>query len=303
MYSAAPEIIDVAGAIDLHVHSAPCVYPRIGDDLAVAQAAAASGLRGIMLKSHTEPTVGRAHAVNRALPLDLASGLTTYGSITLNHPVGGVNPAAVEAALVTGARIVWMPTVDSAAHAAAFGRTGAWDTQGRERQARADLPLTVLNDGRLTDHAEETLALCVEAGIPLATGHLSAEEISALARRATELRFDRLIVTHPLFRVPGLSVNGLRDLAQLGCWFEFTYCSLSPMWRHTTIGETAAAITAVGAERCFLSSDGGQPHNPWPHEGLRLLAQMCLEHGVPAATVRRLICDNPAKLLDIDREG
>src|SRR5690606_31239739 len=39
-----------------------------------------------------------------------------YGGIALNQTVGGLNPYAVELALRMGGRVVWFPTLASAAH-------------------------------------------------------------------------------------------------------------------------------------------------------------------------------------------
>ncbi len=292
-------MIDVVGALDLHVHSAPCLYPRLADDLTVGRACAAAQMRGVVLKSHHESTVGRAAVVNAALG---ECGLTVYGSITLNHAVGGVNPAAVDAGLRTGARVVWMPTVDSAAHAVGFGVSGHWDVQRPADSHWEDVhrpaPITILRDGRLIDAALEVLALCHEHDVALATGHLGQAEIRALVEVAQERRFRRLIITHPLFRVPGFAPAELGELAREGVFFEFTYCSVSPMWRHTTIDDCVAAIRVVGVEHAFFSSDGGQTHNPMPHEGLRLLAQMSFERGLNEAEVQRMIRDVPLSLID-----
>jgi hypothetical protein len=290
-------MIDLSGAYDLHVHTAPCVYPRLNDDLTAARDASAAGLAGIVLKSHHEPTGSRA-ALVRQVMREAGNAFQVFGSITLNHAVGGVNPAAVEAALKLSARIVWLPTVDSAAHKAAFGHTGGWDVQG-DAQTTRRRPLGILRDGALTADAHEVLRLCHEAGIALATGHIGQDEVHALVQAAREIGFARLIVTHPLFRVPGFAPDKLASLARDGVYFEFTYCSLSPMWRHTTIDATAQAIRAVGTGRALLSSDGGQTHNPPAHEGLRLLAQMCLESGLGADEVRRMIVDVPRVLLGV----
>lgn len=290
-------MISIEGAYDLHVHSAPCLYPRLADDLAIAEAAQAAGLRGLCLKSHHEPTVGRAHLLNRILQRDAPDPLTVYGSITLNHAVGGINPVAVEAALRTGARLVWMPTVDSQAHALAFGHTGGWGVQESRAPLLPRTPLTILEDGRVNAETRDVVKLCQEYGAVLGTGHLGTEEIVALARFAAEEKFGRLVVTHPLFKVPRLDLAALTALAELEVFFEFTYCTISPMWRHATIDETVTAIRSVGMDRAYLSSDGGQTHNPMPHEGLRLLAQMCFEKGIAETDIQRLIRDNPARLI------
>lgn len=297
------DLISVEGAYDLHVHSAPCIYPRLADDLTVAETCARAGLCGVVLKSHHESTVGRAAVANAALARLDISDCTIFGSITLNNAVGGVNSAAVEAALTTGARIVWMPTVDSRAHLRTFGHLGSWDVQGDAKQRASEVRgrdgLTVLNeDGSLTDETVEIVGLCKARDVALATGHLGPAEVLTLARFAHENAFNRLIVTHPNFRVPGLDLEAMLELASLGAHFEFTYCTVSPMWRHATVDETVAAIQAVGVEHCYLSSDAGQLHNPMPHEGLRLLAQMVHERGISADEIRQLITVNPAHLVE-----
>ncbi len=45
---------------DLHVHAAPDVDPRAGDDTTVADWYEAAGYSGFVLKGHYESTVGRA---------------------------------------------------------------------------------------------------------------------------------------------------------------------------------------------------------------------------------------------------
>lgn len=294
-------MLDVAGAFDLHVHSAPCLFPRLADDLMTARACASVGMRGMLFKSHHESTVGRACVVNAVMA---DNGLKVYGSITLNHAVGGVNPMAVDAALRTGARMVWMPTIDSQAHADAFGGNGHWDVQRTVESNRTELadyerpaPLSILRDGTLTPEALAVLALCHEREVALGTGHLGQDEVMALAAAAHERGFRRLIITHPLFRVPGFRTADLAHLAHSGVFFEFTYCSISPMWRHTTIDECITAVQTVGANHAFFSSDGGQTHNPMPHEGLRLIAQMSIERGLSIDDARRMICDVPLHLM------
>ena len=66
-------------------------------------------MKGFVLKSHYIPTAERAKVVTKAVP-----GIQAFGAITLNHSVGGLNPVAVELSGRSGAKIVWMPTVDAA---------------------------------------------------------------------------------------------------------------------------------------------------------------------------------------------
>ncbi len=91
---------------DSHVHAAPDVLDRIGDDIQVARAYELAGYSGFVLKAHYESTAGRAHGVAEL------TGRTVYGGVALNQHTGGVNPSAVASALSAGDRVVWMPTAD-----------------------------------------------------------------------------------------------------------------------------------------------------------------------------------------------
>ena len=98
------------------VHVAPDVPQRRIDDRRLARRFAELGLAGFALKSHYTSTAERAQIVSALVP-----EVEVVGTITLNRAVGGLNALAVEIAALEGARIVWMPTVDSPAETA--GRT------------------------------------------------------------------------------------------------------------------------------------------------------------------------------------
>ena len=86
---------------DLHVHAAPSLLPRHGDDRATVAAERAVGFSTVVLKAHEGSTVERA----------TCAGDGAFGGIVLNSPVGGANPDAVEVAARLGGRVAWMPTV------------------------------------------------------------------------------------------------------------------------------------------------------------------------------------------------
>ena len=101
----------LAGAIDIHVHSAPDNTPRSVDAIDAAKLARARGMRAIVLKNHYDPTGGLADIVRKEVP-----GIEVFGGIDLNLTVGGMNPAAVEhMTQVSGGwgRLVWMSTFDA----------------------------------------------------------------------------------------------------------------------------------------------------------------------------------------------
>src|SRR5688572_5081577 len=141
--------------------------------------AAAHGFAGVVMKNHFESTASRAQLAARA-----AGGTTkVYGGLVLNRYVGGVNPAAVEVALRMGARIVWMPTLDSACHRANFGFGGSFDAQSSGLETTSQ-GISLLRDGGLIDEARQIMAQVKERGAALATGHVSFEEIRALVEEA-----------------------------------------------------------------------------------------------------------------------
>src|SRR5438445_11676673 len=81
----------LAGVIDIHAHCDPDAVPRSIDAIDLARLAKQRGMRGLVLKSHYEPTATLAYAVRKAVP-----GIEIFGGIDLNLTVGGLNPAAVE---------------------------------------------------------------------------------------------------------------------------------------------------------------------------------------------------------------
>ncbi len=286
-------LIDVAGAIDLHCHPSPDLFPRLADDVDVARHAAQVGLRAVMLKSHYEPTAGRAWHTGLQVP-----GVRVFGGIVLNHAVGGVNPAAVEASLKLGGREVWMPTVDASYHVQMHGGTG-YDAQASD-QGTGRLPIAVTDDdGALTPQALEVLDLVAEHDAILGTCHLSPAEILTLVTEARRRGVQRIVVTHPFFKVPNLSIDELKALVDLGAYAEFGYCTISPMWRYATPMKVAEAVGILGAEHCILVSDTGQRHNPMPAEALRIFAQSLFECGVPEEDVMTMIRDNQLQLLEL----
>ncbi|HEU4978299.1 MAG TPA: DUF6282 family protein [Solirubrobacteraceae bacterium] len=287
--------IDMTGAVDVHVHSEPDLFPRIADDVGVCRHAAEVGLRAIVLKCHSERTTSRAF-----LTQQMAPGITVLGGIVLNRAVGGINPAAVEAALQLGGKQVWMPTVDAAHHAATFGSTGAYDKQKSTVARAGDTGIRVIGeDGRLIDEAYEVLDLVAEHDVILGTCHLSPEEIDVLVPAAFERGVQKVLITHPFFKVPGLDLEHLQRLVAMGAYAEFGYCTISPMWNHAALTRVVQAIETIGAGHAILMSDAGQRHNPMPAECLRVFAQSVYESGISEADVERMIKVNQAELLDL----
>jgi uncharacterized protein DUF6282 len=279
------------GAVDLHVHCAPSLFARWGDGLDVVLACEAAGMAAVLLKAHEGATYDGAAVLDR-----LSETVRVRGGIVLNRYVGGLNPAAVEAALRLGGRCVWFPTLDADAHAQAFGSTGAYPAQRGGIESPSGIRL--LDDaGRCVPEALEVLALAAEHDVLVATGHLSGVEVAALQRCAAAAGVRRFLVQHPCFPVPALSTDELEPLVRAGAAVELTYLSISPLWQTSTIGEAAALLRRFGGERVVLASDAGQAHSPAPPDALAAFAQSLHEYGVPEPELRKALIDTPSRLL------
>ena len=245
--------IDIKGAIDVHVHSEPDLFPRIADDVGVARHAVSLGLRAVSLKCHSERTTSRAYMTMQQVP-----GIQIVGGIVLNRAVGGINPAAVESALQLGGKHVWMPTVDAANHARTFGSTGAYDKQKSTVAKASDTGIEVFDaDGKPIDGLMEVLELTAQYNAILSTCHLSVPEIQKLVAAARERGVEKIMITHPFFKVPALELEDLKALVAQGAYAEFGYCTVSPMWNHAALTRVVEAIKEIGAQHCILMSDAG----------------------------------------------
>src|SRR5918999_618044 len=102
------------GAVDLHVHPSPSLYPRQIDQVEAARQADGARLRAILIKDHHHSTAPDLASLGPHLLRDL--GVQVFGGGVLNSYVGGLNPYAVDLTLRLGGRMVWFPTISSANH-------------------------------------------------------------------------------------------------------------------------------------------------------------------------------------------
>jgi hypothetical protein len=284
------------GAIDLHLHAGPSVFPRLMDAVETAKAARAAKMRGIVIKHHHTSSVDRGYFVHKAVP-----EVEVYGGVTLNYAAGGLNPFAVDSALRLGGKMVWMPSVDARNHKKHFGELGKYgsrldyDKPGIYRDAPG---ITILDEGGLKPEIGQILDIVADHDAVIATSHLDLEESKALVREARN-RNIKTVVTHVNFVTASLSTEDQRWMAGKGAYLELCYSSLSPAWRCTSIDEVVETIREVGPEHYVLASDLGQVHNPAPPEGLRIYISLLLERGFDPEDIRVMVKDNPEKMLDL----
>ena len=284
------------GAVDIHIHHGPDLYPRIQDAFELAQDAKAAGMRGVCLKTHNFPTAPMALLTRKHVP-----GIDIFGSITCNLEVGGVNPSAVEAAIKYEARQIWLPTIDSTNHALVTGSVGQHGRGltikgGLSDYARKKPRLFLLDDeGNLAPALHEIFSMVADADIILNLGHISFKEMTAIVPAAQRAGVKRIICDHPFFSC--LSLGQQSELADRGVRINFTAGELLPRWWRVSVGDFAAAIRNVGVPRAVVSSDCGQLHNPPMVEALRITCQLLLEEDFTADEIKRLLHHNPAELL------
>ncbi len=270
---------------DSHVHAAPDVVDRVGDDTDVHAMFRAAGADGFVLKGHHEPTVGRARALSRL------GGLTVVGGVALNAAVGGINPAAVAAALAAGGRVVWMPTSDAHSHErAGLPRL----CHGEPRLGRRTYAVPPV-DPSAAAAADTVLALVADHDAVLATGHLSGAECDWLLERARHFGVRRLLLTHPTYTVPGLSAGEVAELAARGAAVEITAYQLSHQ-PGCTPAMLAEVVRAAG-DRVLLASDAGQPDALPPPEALARLVDVLAGQGLDRVLLETAASGTPAGLV------
>lgn len=280
------ELMDpiLEGAIDLHAHHGPDSYPRQWDAFEVAELAASRGMRAILLKNHWTETAGLAYLIRE----HGAQDIEVFGSITLDTPVGGVNPQAVRYLVdVTGGygRVVWMPTHDSE-HEVRF--------LGEDRPY-----VSVSRNGALLPETLEVLALIAQHDLTLATGHVTSDEALLIMREARRLGINRIIVTHPLLgeQYTHMSDAEIALAVELGGVIEFTAITL---YRQAAARERAlAVIRAVGPQNVFVGSDSGLTGTPNHPDSLVMAAKVLREAGFTERELDLMFKINPARLLGL----
>ena len=290
-----PKVSPAAGSIDMHVHSHPDVFGRSMDDIDVATLAKAKGMRGILLKNHVANTADRAQIVMKVVP-----GIEVWGGIVLNNAVGGINPAAVEwmHRMYGGrGRVVWLPSFDSDKHVKTLVDK---DKSG----------ILVAPNGVVTPQMEEVLKIVARENLLLATGHIHAEEVVAVTKKAREMGVKNIMVTHGLTNIPGLSMAQAKEVADMGAIIEVCYLQFMTgpnaqyawmkHWSEVSVKMVAEAVKQIGAKSLVLSTDLGQQGNMTHPDGMENMIAAMKGAGVSEADIDVMIRKNPAKLLGLD---
>ena len=290
-----PKVSPAAGVIDMHVHPAPDVFGRALTDIELATVARRKGMKGIVLKNHVVTTADRA-----AIAMEQVPGIEIWGGIVLNKSVGGINPSAVEwMHRMSGSRgkVVWLPTFDSDKHVKTLV-----DKNGSG--------LVVAPGGKVTPEMEDILKIIARENLVLATGHVHAEEVVAVTRRARELGVKSILVTHGLTNIPGLSMEQAREVAKMGAMIEICYLQFMTgpdaqyawmkHWNKVATDQVLVALKEVGADHLVVSTDLGQQGMMMPPDGIENAIGALRAAGVSQADVDKMMKRNPARLLGLE---
>ncbi|MCH6468659.1 DUF6282 family protein [Sinomonas terrae] len=281
----------LSGAIDLHTHPSPDIVPRSQSIPEALEDFTAAGFAGFVAKSHVSSTAGLCSTYTGH------PGARAFGSIVLNRPVGGLNPAAVEIAARLGARVVWLPTVDSRRQreqTAVAGPAPVWAGAQAELAARPGYgpPIEVLEEGHIVAEVHDVLDIVKDHGMLLATGHLDCEEVFAVIDAAKDHGIERVMVTHPDLPRQRITGDAQIEMARRGAWIERTMASV--IEGKLPLDAALHGIRACGPGSTLLTGDLGQPHNGPIVGGIQRWAAALRGAGFTPEDIRRVLVDNPA---------
>ena len=277
----------LVGALDVHAHmgpDSPEPSPRALDVLDYAKMAKARGMRGFVIKYHSDETAPLAYLARKVVP-----GVEVFGGIVMQRAIGGMNAEEVRhMAKVKGGwgRIVWMPTFDAedvVRNSKEPNRPFVAATRNGEVLPEVKEVLGVIANTRTVDSNGELV---------LATGHLPPEEALIVLREAKNQGVKHMVLTHA---PPRWTPDQLQEAVKLGAFIEAVPGGGSFDPKKIAIDR----IRKFGVENYIIASDLGQEGNPFQPDGLALTAKWLRTQGFTDQELRRLMKENPARLLGL----
>ena len=291
------------GAIELHAHAYPEFSLRMRgrvDEIEWAKLARAAGMRAIVMKSQVFPTVERANLVRRVV-----EGIEVFGGITLNHPIGGLNPLAVEVAGELGGKAIWMPTWGSKNDLSKsqfyLNRMKAYIRTLSQIVPGPEAGIEIVEGGKLKPVVKEIVQIARDHKMYVSSGHLSIQESLALVEECTKQGVP-FTLAHPFSRSVGASVEEQKEVARRGGYVEHCFITTMPMHQRLELSKIVEAIQEVGPSRTVLTTDAIQTWNPPPPELMRMYVASLLQLKIEEEAIRKMIQENPSKILGLDDE-
>ncbi|TXK19103.1 DUF6282 family protein [Homoserinibacter sp. GY 40078] len=281
------------GAIDLHRHGYPEISPDLRtpasdvDDIALCRDA---GMAGVVLKSHSWPTMGRAMLLEQLVP-----GIRVISSVTLNPISGGMRPEVVELAAKQGAGVVYLPTVGAHNDIERGGISHTFETTIDAFDAHGIDGVTIADEyDRLTPEVTACLDVVDAHDLMVYSGHVSPREVLALAR--SRRLADRFVFSHPDSHSIGADDEVIQEVAHLGGFIEICALGTYPQIGRITPEGLARIIRMVGAERCVMTTDYFFDWCPPSSVMLADLAKRLVLAGITRTEIELMVRVNPAHL-------
>jgi predicted TIM-barrel fold metal-dependent hydrolase len=280
------------GSIDVHIHSAPDIFPRIMNDVELALTAKQEGMRAILIKSHVALTSDRAEIASQQ------ADFPVFGAIALNLPVGGLNLHAVEVALKLGAKEVWLPTIHAGHYVAQKDHVPTL-----AKEVKDDIKGIYLldEDGTLKEELYPIIKKIAEYDVVLGTGHITVKESKVVVREAAKVGVKKIVVTHPLASCLNITKKLMKEVLDNGAMFlEHVFNDVTRQVAYPiTQKKIADAIQAIGARHIVMSTDSGQWLNPIPAQSMGIYIKDMLDWGISEEDVRMMVSTNPARMLGL----
>jgi len=289
------------GSIDLHLHASPDRFARRQSLREVARDAAESGMLAIVVKNQDTLSSTLGSLVEEIVP-----GVKIFGGLVLNRAVGGFNPYAVEIAAKLGAKVIWMPSIDSAWTIEKFKRDPDKVSIYGSRVNKADSfnGLTIYEEGlqgtSVRREVIEIVEIIVANNLVLDTSHLSPQETMSLINLSKKMGAKRIMCSHINNPVIGATIPLMKRYAEEGVYLSYSLTPCMPGRAGQQPAEIAKMIREVGIDYATIGTDFGKEDNPPPVEGMYMTIAHLLANGFNETEIRRISKHNPALLLGLE---
>jgi len=152
--------------------------------------------------------------------------------------------------------------------------------------------------GELKPEVHEIVRICADKGAALFFGHATHKEIYKLAEEVDKVGLKHAVIDHPFSPFLNVSADMMKELRDVGIFFNFTWDELSPLLgvdpqiMYNTIRE-------VGPAHFTLSSDAGEPLFPDSVEAMRLARAYMEAFGLNREELYTVCTRNPARVVGL----
>jgi len=258
----------------------------------------AFGYRAFISKRHHCCNADSAKLATKHVP-----GIKVFGGIVLNWCVGGLNPHAVDAAILMGAKIVWMGNM----HAGTLSKEPFYSQydwhnipedhilktrQVKKYHIAPPINAIALDSGELIPEVHDIIDLIADAGdVILNTCHISYVECEAVVSEARKAGVEKIMIAH----AHKFTLEQQKKLADMGAYLEYDIPKDES--RHKAIAEF---IKSIGTEHCVITSGMGAATHCHPIDEMRHIMMSLRLNGLSQEEVDLMTKKTPAKLLSLD---